>query len=189
MTDFVFVGTRVLSSKLSSPKLLVVPALTRNLSRRDSSMLMTATREIKNLDAFKLFHDYFLKSAHDEFKLYALECVTQIYASHPNNFRIVEEFHLLSHLLQAVAASAPSVRVRELHCAARYSTDDRAGGDHESARVRRDEWTQLRGLPRARGPQLSLARYVVTRVRAVLTSAQSIPWWRCVAPCSRRWRG
>jgi hypothetical protein len=112
VTDFVFVGTRVLSSKLSSPKLLVVPALTRNLSRRDSSMLMTATREIKNLDAFKLFHDYFLKSAHDEFKLYALECVTQIYASHPNNFRIVEEFHLLSHLLQAAASSAPSVRVR-----------------------------------------------------------------------------
>jgi len=116
VTDLVFVGTRTLSSKLSSSKLQVSSVLVKGLNRRDSIML-TATREVKNTDAFKLFHDYFLKSAHDEFKLYVLECVTQIYASHPNNFRIVEEFHLLSHLLQAAAASSASVRVCDLMCA------------------------------------------------------------------------
>lgn len=111
VTDFVFVGTRLLSSKLSNPKLSITPVLAKNLSRRDSPML-AAAREIKNADAFKLFHDYFLKSMHDEFKLCALECVTQLYASHPNNFRIVEEFHLLSHLLQAAGLATAPVRVR-----------------------------------------------------------------------------
>jgi hypothetical protein len=100
ITDLVFVGTRVLSTKLSSTKLSLSAAQTKSMSRRDSAML-TATREIKNAEAFKLFHDYFL------------ECVTQqLLASLTLTTQalVVEEFHLLSHLLQAAGSAAPPVR-------------------------------------------------------------------------------